>query len=218
MTQDTSYTKPNYPDAPRQNLLALIPAAAESVLDVGCWTGAFGAELRRLRPTLRVDGVEPNAAAADLARKRLNGVTVGMFPDVSLGSTYDVITFNDVLEHMADPWAALRTAGQYLASDGHVIAVIPNVRHLSVLAPLVLRGEWRYVDAGILDRTHLRFFTKSTMLRLFQESQFSIEWIQPVDPSATGWKWKLLGSSLRLIGQSSVDFRTKHYAVCGKPL
>jgi 2-polyprenyl-3-methyl-5-hydroxy-6-metoxy-1,4-benzoquinol methylase len=75
------------------------------------------------------------------------------------------VIFADVLEHMTDPWSALKDWTDRLATGGSVVMSIPNVGHHSALSPLVA-GHWHYEDAGIMDRTHLRFFTRETVLEL----------------------------------------------------
>ena len=109
------------------------------------------------------------SAAARVASTRLTRVLVGAYPAVlPAGERFDCIIFNDVLEHMVDPQRVLAVARSHLTERGCVIASLPNVRNISVIAPLVLYGRWDYADAGLLDRTHVRWFTKSTMRELFE--------------------------------------------------
>jgi 2-polyprenyl-3-methyl-5-hydroxy-6-metoxy-1,4-benzoquinol methylase len=84
-----------------------------------------------------------------------------------------------VLEHLADPWDALRNLASHLAPEGWIVASIPNVRYWKVVSDLVVRGEFRYVDAGILDRTHLRFFTRGGIQELFTDSGYTVEHLEP---------------------------------------
>lgn len=130
-------------------------------LDIGCAEGLLGEAL--LREGFReVWGVEPIEKEARQAEGRLSHVVCGRFPqatdDYGDGGLFDCIVFADSLEHMEDPWRALVTARRLLAANGSVILSVPNVSHLSVILRLI-RGRWTYRDAGLLDRTHLRFFT-----------------------------------------------------------
>jgi 2-polyprenyl-3-methyl-5-hydroxy-6-metoxy-1,4-benzoquinol methylase len=88
---------------------------------------------------------------------------------------FDYIIFADVLEHLVDPWATLKHYSQLLTSGGKIIASIPNVRNLGLLYNLIIKGRWTYSDSGLLDRTHLRFFTRVEIQDLFSESGLTIE-------------------------------------------
>jgi 2-polyprenyl-3-methyl-5-hydroxy-6-metoxy-1,4-benzoquinol methylase len=173
--------------SPRQEMLRFIPEGASTLLDIGCSTGAFGRELKLRSPRLEVHGVEVDALRANEARAVLDHVTTGHFPDVAdtLGvRTFDVVVMNDVLEHMATPDAALAAAHTLVKDDGLVVASIPNVRHFSVWAPLVIRGDWRYEDDGLLDRTHLRFFTRRTMVELFENAGWAVHRVTGINRSS----------------------------------
>ena len=91
----------------------------------------------------------------------------------SLGKRYDVVIFSDVLEHLKDPWTTLKRTRELLTDDGKIVASIPNVAHWSVRWDL-LRGKFLYQDEGLLDRTHLRFFTVSTIRDLFESTGYSV--------------------------------------------
>jgi 2-polyprenyl-3-methyl-5-hydroxy-6-metoxy-1,4-benzoquinol methylase len=156
-----------YYEHARPEVAALVPSGARVVVDVGCGAGALGAALKRARPGLRVYGVEPVAEQARRAAERLDGVAVRRaeegppegFPRP------DCLVFADVLEHLAEPGQVLATWRAWLEPGGAAVVSLPNVGHASVLVPL-LGGSWRYVDAGVLDRTHLRFFTRDTAVEL----------------------------------------------------
>lgn len=159
----------------RPEMLELVPTGTTSLLDVGCGEGAFLDACRRHRPDLRVSGIEAVARPAHRARERGLDVTIGSFPaDLPPSERFDCIVFNDVLEHLVDPWAALVVARQRLGDDGCIVASIPNIRNLETLVALVRRGRWDYVDAGVLDRTHLRFFTRSSILALFEGAGYEV--------------------------------------------
>ncbi len=159
----------------RPEMVELLPAGLESLLDVGCGEGAFLDAVRARTPHLRLRGIESEEAPARRARDRGLDVTNGSFPDgIDTSERFDCIVFNDVLEHLVDPWDALRAARSLIGEGGCVVASIPNIRNLETLLALVRRGRWDYVEAGVLDRTHLRFFTRTTILALFEGAGFDI--------------------------------------------
>lgn len=198
-----------YRDLDRAEVEPFIPLNVGSVLDVGCYRGAFGALVKQRRPRVHVTGVEPDESAAGVAATRLDSVVAGVFPGDVTATTFDCIVFNDVLEHIADPWSLLRDATRYLDPNGCVVASIPNVRHYFVLRDLAVHGEWTYVDEGVLDRTHLRFFTKRTMRTLFEDVGYAVDTIAPINLEAYGRLGRLLG----LFGRRFEEFRARQYVV-----
>ena len=119
---------------------------------------------------------EPRAAAH--AAKQMHKVLVGRFDAVQADIPiryFDLVVCNDVIEHMEDPESFLRAIRERLVSGGHVLASIPNVRHWEVLWQLLVSKDWRYVQSGTLDRTHVRFFTEKSVRRLFEQAGFLIE-------------------------------------------
>ena len=172
------------PTPPRQSAYALnaraeavpfVPGDVRSVLDVGCASGGFGRSLRAERPRItRLVGVEPVESEAALARAGpYDEVHVGFFPDAlpELAEPFDCVVLNDVLEHMADPWLALAAAAGVLRSGGAVVASIPSIQYLPI-SLRIITGQWVYTDEGTLDRTHLRFFTKTSMREMFELAGF----------------------------------------------
>lgn len=168
-----------YADSQRSEMLRFVPASARRILEVGCSVGNFGRILtNELGAT--VWGVEPDPAAAKVAAQTLNRVINGHFGldvrvDAELdGEVFDCIVFNDVLEHMVDPYSALALAKDLLTPEGSIVASIPNVRYFDNVWKLVVEGSWEYADFGILDRTHLRFFTRSSIETLFADAGLRI--------------------------------------------
>jgi len=159
-----------------EDLLALLPEGARTFLDVGCAGGRLGAAIKQRRPGARVDGLEYDAAAAELAREHLDVVhQVDLDQGLpALEQVYDCVVCGDVLEHLVDPWVALRRLVGVLRPGGHVVASIPNVRYYKVLRDLVLRGRFTYREVGVLDSTHLRFFTLHEMRRLFAAAGLTV--------------------------------------------
>ena len=162
----------------REDMLPFVPAGIRHVLDVGCSSGGFG-KLLKEKFGCEVWGVEPGNAAAE-AGKHLDRVYQCFFDEnIDFGEKkFDLIIFNDVLEHLADPWTTLRFASTLLAPSGRVMASIPNVQCYTVIKDLVMHGRFDYTSSGILDKTHLRFFTRKGILELFQSTGFGIERIE----------------------------------------
>ena len=142
------------------------------VLDVGCATGYLGRVLKQRG--CRVSGVELDPEAAEAAEQVLDTVLVGDVQSLDLvghfgKESFDVVVFGDVLEHVADPGAVLRKVLPLLSEWGSVVASVPNVAHGAVRLAL-LSGRFDYRPLGLLDSTHLRFFTRESLHHLFRES------------------------------------------------
>lgn len=177
----------------RPDLVELVPPQAKKVLDVGCAAGMMGAALKE-RGVEEVVGIEINTVAAREAATRLDRVLVGDVEELDLPypeKYFDAIVMGDVLEHLRDPWAVLNRLQSYLAEEGTVIASIPNVANASVIAGL-LNGKWQYADAGILDRTHLRFFTLDGIREMFTNAGFRIVSLNRVREPLGEWEQKLV--------------------------
>lgn len=184
----------------REEVLAFVPPAARTILDVGCSRGGFGRALRRADPDRVLWGIEADAEAAAEAAPHYDELVVGLFPE-ALGPDspqFDCVVFNDVLEHIADPWEALRCAAARLRPGAVVVASIPNVRFLPVLLRLVVKGEWSYTDTGVLDRGHLRFFTRRSIVELFSGCGFDVQELVGANPLTKRWGLaRLLPNQLR---------------------
>jgi 2-polyprenyl-3-methyl-5-hydroxy-6-metoxy-1,4-benzoquinol methylase len=169
---------PDYYQAPRPEVAELVGAPGKRVLEIGCAAGAMGASLLA-RGASEVVGVERHPAAVKLARTRLTAVyrlDLDDFPQLPYPNGYfDCITFSDVLEHLVEPEALLAHLMRYLAPDGTVVISLPNVRHESVALSLLVGGEWEYQDLGILDRTHLRFFTRNGLMAWLERAGLELD-------------------------------------------
>jgi SAM-dependent methyltransferase len=177
----------------RPEVLALVERPVAMALDVGCGAAHFAAAVKR-RTGATVWGIEPSPGAADEARSRIDRVLEGTYEQVERelpAHTFDAVFLNDVLEHMVDPWAALRKMRSLLKTDGRIYASIPNVLFAESLLAVLRSHDWRYTEAGILDVTHLRFFTRTSILRLFDDAEYRVERIVPLN-SIDSWKWSLL--------------------------
>ena len=160
----------------RHDVAAMVPGPVERVLDVGCGPGLTGAALREVG-VAEVWGLERDVELAEAARSQLDHVVCGDLDGASVelpDGQFDGLIYADVLEHLVDPWSVLREQRRLLRSGGFAILSIPNVRNLRVLAPLLLRGEWRYTAEGIMSIGHLRFFTTKSMRRLLHGAGYRI--------------------------------------------
>jgi SAM-dependent methyltransferase len=161
----------------RSEILPFLPLQAERVLEIGC---AAGNTLDFLKKTGRCEwtcGVEVDGEAAKAARNKLDLLLEGNIEHMELPippGSIDVVLCLDVLEHLIDPWSTVQKLGGLLRQGGIMLAIIPNVRCLPVVFQLVT-GKWDYRHEGILDRTHLRFFTRKTAVRLIESQRLKVE-------------------------------------------
>jgi 2-polyprenyl-3-methyl-5-hydroxy-6-metoxy-1,4-benzoquinol methylase len=206
----------------RPEMLPYVPVHCRRVLDVGCGAGAFGESLKKTRQ-IEVWGVEPVTSAAAKASAKLDHVINGPFaPETEVpAGTFDCIVFNDVLEHMVAPEQALRYAKVLLSQGGAIVASIPNIQYLPVLWRLLYHAQWEYVDAGVLDKTHLRFFTKSSIVKMFHSEGYLLESICGINiygsPPGAG---RLLRGAHRVANAFSLgkfaDMKFPQFAVVAK--
>jgi SAM-dependent methyltransferase len=166
-------------DNVNHDLLGLVPKGVERVVEVGCSSGAMGAAFLSANPDCEYIGIEVVPEYAERARERVSEVVVAnieQMEDRSFEILFptDCWIFGDVLEHLYDPWKALRRLRSSLSEDGCVVACIPNAQHWTVQGKLNI-GDFRYEDAGLLDRTHIRWFTRKTIIELFSSSGYEIE-------------------------------------------
>jgi trans-aconitate methyltransferase len=143
----------------RKDIAKLLPARASRIVDVGCGAGATLRWLQTIYPEAHTIALEGNPALRDeLSHNAAEAHILDLNQDIPELGRPDLILLLDVLEHLPDPVAVLKRFVAQLSEAGTVIVSLPNVAHLSVALPLLLRGQFTYRDAGILDRTHLRFF------------------------------------------------------------
>ncbi|MDD5389288.1 MAG: class I SAM-dependent methyltransferase [Gallionellaceae bacterium] len=156
----------------------LMVDGGKDVLEIGC---ASGIQTRHLKEHLgcHVTGVEINPLAAEEARPYCESIIIGNIEELDLAAglgdkRFDLITFVDVLEHLKDPASALRKVRTFLKDGGSIIASIPNIAHASICLELA-HGRFDYQKYGLLDNTHIHFFTKKNVVRVFWEAGFSID-------------------------------------------
>lgn len=165
----------NYYAHSRPEIQELVPKGAKKILDVGCAQGRLGKALKE-RQDCHVTGIECVPEVAKVAKSNIDLVFIGQVEDnISQlpKENFDCIILADVLEHMKEPWTILQELIKNLTPKGVFVISLPNVRHWSVLKNL-LEGQWRYLEAGVLDKTHLRFFTRASIHEMLNQSGLEI--------------------------------------------
>lgn len=168
---------PTYSLFIRQEIINLMDLSLKdkiNVLEVGCACGATLLKIKSINPQAKLYGIELNERAAEIA-KQVAKVSAQNIENEKLSyrkGFFDYIIFADVLEHLYNPGEVLKNILRYLGPNGRVLASIPNVMHFSIMKKL-LAGHWTYEDAGILDRTHIRFFTLNEINTMFLQAGYS---------------------------------------------
>ena len=168
-----------YDDAPRRDLASLITQPPGAVLELGCGAGATGALIKQRFSNTWYVGIELDEQAAAIAQRRLDRVITANIEQVELrehgltSESFDLIICGDVLEHLYDPWRAVRRVRDYLKPEGRLLASIPNTQNIGVILHL-LNGNWTYMEQGLLDATHIRFFTLKEIFKLFSQTGYEI--------------------------------------------
>lgn len=186
MTGESRFQRGGYYRNERSEMLAHVPEGAQAILDVGCGGGEFGRVLKK-RGVPYVAGIEIVERAYEMAKEHLDDVMLGNIEEDDLPfaeNTFDAIFCNDVLEHLINPLGALEKLRTVLKPGGVINISIPNVRYHEVVRSLAVDGRWEYQDAGILDRTHLRFFTATELVHLMSDAKFALDTIRPLSRGA----------------------------------
>jgi len=159
----------------RDDIVPYLPQPGGSLIDIGGGTGATAAFLKERGLASRA-GVADQVASSE-AVATLDFHRSGNLEDLDFLSSvieengpFDTVLCLDILEHLVDPWSVVARLHQSLAPGGHIVASIPNVRHYRVSGGLFFKNNWQLADAGILDRTHLRFFVRETAVELMTHS------------------------------------------------
>ncbi|MFD2378075.1 class I SAM-dependent methyltransferase [Ottowia pentelensis] len=164
-------------------LAARIPTGAR-VLDLGCGSGAVGRHLAARGGAGPIDGLTISRQEANLAAPHYRRVEVANLESADLTAlfapaSYDIIVCADVLEHIRHPEQVLAQCRTLLAEGGRALLSIPNAGYVGLLAEL-MAGEFRYRPEGLLDETHLRFFTRRTLLRMLTEARWAVDEVETV--------------------------------------
>lgn len=182
----------NYYSNIRPEVAGFVPKNIKTILDIGCGQGVF-LKLVKAQTGAETWGVEVQTEVAEKAKDHIDKILTGKVEDV-LGSIpnayFDCITFNDVLEHLLEPAEVLKMIRPKLSENGIIIASIPNVRFFRNLYELLIKKDWEYKDAGILDSTHFRFFTQKSMKRMFENAGYKLVKQEGIN-KITSWKFQL---------------------------
>lgn len=201
----------DYFSAARKEILSLMPTFSDRVLEIGCGSGQTLQLIKHLKLCKYTVGIELFEQAAKNANARVDRVyqldIEKEGAPIDLGQ-FDLILILDVLEHLVDPWTVLnRIKSNHLKADGKIIISLPNVRHVISTLPLLINGEFEYKERGILDKTHLRFFTRKSGEKMLEQAGLKIEKIK-----RTSLDWSLKSGKLNFLtlGLFS-DFLTSQY-------
>jgi len=208
--------KKTYFNNTRVDIINLVEKGSNRILEIGCGAGNTGKILKLQGKASEVVGVEKVSEIAEIAKAVLDKVVCGDVEtaELSLSKDYfDYVIASDVLEHLYDPWSLIDKLRIYLRKGGYIIASLPNIRNWKILKGLVLKGQWEYSHDGVLDDTHLRFFTKKSMIRLFQSKGFVVTSIVPKFKYDVGNRYNILN---RFTFGLLEDFITTNYIIKAK--
>ncbi|MCB1614660.1 MAG: class I SAM-dependent methyltransferase [Pseudomonadales bacterium] len=163
-----------YYGSDRAEILPFVPEGTETTLEFGCGLGDFSALVKKRFDT-ESWAVELHPEAAKTAAAKIDKVlnkdaieALSELPD----NKFDAIFFLDILEHLIDPYSLLSACNQKLSDNGVLISSIPNIRYYRALKNYVFKGQWEYKDQGLMDITHIRFFTHSSIGNMFKRLGF----------------------------------------------
>lgn len=181
----------SYFDSVRKEIEPLLPVKMDKVFEIGCGSGATLQWLKNEKGCGWIGGVELSEDAADRAKNRLDYFLAGNIENIELtfeNGSLDLILCLDVLEHLVDPWLTVKRLALLLKPGGALIISLPNIMHRSAMLPLLFHDRFDYIPSGILDRTHLRFFTRKTAIELLEQGGLKVEKILPVVAISKGSK------------------------------
>lgn len=187
----------------RADIQAHVPLSSQRILELGCSAGALGDALKR-RNGANVLGVEIDAEYATAAARRLDRVVVAdaqsfLAGDMPFEGPFDTLIAADTLEHLVDPWRALSHAVAWLDPGATVVVSVPNVLHWVGLLRILATRRWPRDDAGVFDRTHLRWFTQRDATELLAGAGLEVRAVQALYPGR-GWRRPLS----RILGSTSL--------------
>ena len=200
----------------------LIDRASEetfSVLEVGCDMGANLLGIKNAHPNCKIYGLEINQSSVNVG-KHVANICYGNIEEenVDFGEKFDYIIFGDVLEHLHNPMRTIEYCRTLLKKDGCIVASIPNVMHISVMEQL-LRGEFRYTEVGLLDKTHIHLFTQKEIIKMFTETGYEIEKLQGVIYKLTPHQEELIPKLMSISENVSENmYQVYQYSVVARML
>lgn len=181
----------------RSEIIPHLPPTVHRLLELGCGTGATIALVKSLRDVRWAGGIEVAQAASEAAQPICDRVWRADIEREYIEkeippSSLDLILCLDVLEHLVDPWTVIKRMSPLLRPGGRLIVSIPNIRNWKFIRNLLFRGEFRYVESGLLDRTHLRFFVRETAIELVQAGGLRTTSVSNAQPWRSGDARRLL--------------------------
>lgn len=200
--EPSAYSKKDdrYFEGAREDFINELPVNPDArILEIGCSNGNTGALALSMNKCGSYIGVELHEAAALNAKEKISQVIIGDIEKIELPfeeNSFDVLILSEVLEHLVDPWNVLRKLHRYLKSGAVILASSPNVCHYRIIL-MLLRGEWNLTDDGIMDRTHLRWFTPKTFAKMFEDAGYKIIRVEPLSP----FKWQVRLQLALLLGK-----------------
>lgn len=217
--KDTSERPTRYYQQSRPEMLKYVPPGVKRTLELGCGFGNFSAAVKT-QLGAECWGIELDPEAARVAGGKLDKVVEGdinqHLDDLPDGH-FDCIICNDILEHLVDPYTLLMELKTKLTAEGVVVASLPNIRYCRVLFDLVLCGNWDYKEHGILDKTHLRFFTYKSLKKVFPKLGYELLTIEGLEPEPT-LPARLVKVLNLLLFNVFVDTRFHHFACVARPV
>lgn len=173
----------NYPFLTREDAMGLMIRPPKIMLDIGCGSGGVGYFIRQTHPSCQTWGCELDTSAAELARAHFDQVVVGDvesldFEAAGLTQPFDLVCLLDVLEHLYNPWRLLEGLKRVISPDAHLIVSLPNVSNILLMYD-ALQGHWKYGRLGLLDFTHIRFFTDFDARKMFYQTGYRVLSHQP---------------------------------------
>ncbi|MBD3809812.1 MAG: class I SAM-dependent methyltransferase [Sulfuricurvum sp.] len=164
----------------REDLINLIPKTfrACNVLEIGCGNGATLQKLKKIGIANKTTGIELFPSEDNfydtVDHFFPENVEQMAFPSY-MNNSFDIILLGDVLEHLVDPWSTLKKVSTLLKAEGRIIVSLPNIRYYTILKSIIFNGDFKYEEAGILDKTHLRFFCRKNIIELLENADLKVD-------------------------------------------
>ncbi|MFZ1558973.1 MAG: class I SAM-dependent methyltransferase, partial [Saprospiraceae bacterium] len=160
----------------REEMATFLPEKIGVVLEIGCGEGGYAAHLKN-KYHCEVWGIEYEETQGSHAAKLLDKVLIGdahVLIDQLPDNYFDTVICNDVLEHLYDPYTILSKLKMKMKPEGKVISSIPNIRYFRTFFALLFKKQWDYQANGILDITHVRFFTTKSIVKMYENAEYQV--------------------------------------------
>ena len=187
MSEPGIYSKKDdrYFEGAREDFVNELPENLDArILEIGCSNGNTGVLALSMNKCGTYIGVELHEEAALKAKEKISQVIVGDIEKMDFpwkDNSFDVLILSEVLEHLVDPLNVLRKLHRYMKSGALILASSPNVSNYRIIL-MLLKGEWNLTDNGVMDRTHLRWFTPGSFAEMFESAGYKVLSIEPLSP------------------------------------